>query len=46
MIINNTQSDGCRRTTETFIQDYWPEVSNAFALILLTFYVSFLMILD
>lgn len=46
LIISNTQSEGCHRTTDIFIQDDWFEVSTTFALISLTFYVSFLMILD
>lgn len=46
LIISNTQSEGCHRTTDVFIQDDWSEVSTTFALISLTFYVSFLMILD
>lgn len=41
LVIHNTQNNGCHRTTETFIQDNWPEVSNLFALVSLTFYVSF-----
>lgn len=46
LIISNTQPEGCHRTTDVFIQDDWSEVSTTFALISLTFYVSFLMILD